>query len=364
VKVQTIAKDKGIAAMVGVMVALDAKHKHQLLWQQHRLHLRIINIVTYMKQTMVHAMMIIVVMDTELAKVVFVQEILDVQMIQHKQQLLLHQQHQTSTRFTQVFLNNTKRDVSSSNNTKSGSVQERTTSKLGYLIVTKACAQMSVEKVDILTRISDTKALIQPTNKWWTIHFKFISQNKMLPIPPQILPIQPQMLTIQQLLLHQQHQTSTRFTQVFLNNTKRDVSSSNNTKSGSVQERTTSKLGYLIVTKACAQMSVEKVDILTRISDTKALIQPTNKWWTIHFKFISQNKMLPIPPQILPIPPQMMLILPQQHLRLFHLHQQHLRLQLLQLHRLQLHLLQIQLHALLMAVPQIVPALNKIRIVG
>jgi hypothetical protein len=113
-----------------------------------------------MKQTMEHAVMILAVMDTELAKVDFVQ------MIQHKQQLLRHQQHQTSTRFTQVFLNNTKRDVSSSNNTKSGSVQERTTSKLGYLIVTKACAQMSVEKVDILTRISDTKALIQPTNKW------------------------------------------------------------------------------------------------------------------------------------------------------------------------------------------------------
>ena len=141
-------------------------------------------------------MMIIVVMDTELAKVVFVQEILDVQMIQHKQQLLRHQQHQTSTRFTQVFLNNTKRDVSSSNNTKSGSVQERTTSKLGYLIVTKACAQMSVEKVDILTRISDTKAMIQTTSRWWTINFKFISQNKMLPIQLQILPIQPQMLLI------------------------------------------------------------------------------------------------------------------------------------------------------------------------
>jgi hypothetical protein len=75
-----------------------------------------------MKQTMVLAMIFIVVMDTEFAKMVFVQEILDVQMIQHKQQLLLHFM-KTPTFVTHIFLKNTERGVSSSNNTKSGSAQ-------------------------------------------------------------------------------------------------------------------------------------------------------------------------------------------------------------------------------------------------
>jgi hypothetical protein len=83
--------------------------------------------------------------------------------------------------FTQVFLKFTKRNVFSSNNTKIGSVQERTTINLKYLIVTCSCAQMSVEFLEIGIELNSmsyhTKALFQLANKWLTINFKVTSQK-------------------------------------------------------------------------------------------------------------------------------------------------------------------------------------------